>query len=282
MMSFRNERLKRTALPGSTVWLLTDIAEAKGRHALYVRQAPEKLERMREVALIQSAESSSRIEGVIVDPARLGTLLIGSARPRDRSEEEVQGYRRALDHIHRDSRTLAVAGDEVRRLHRLVQEGSGDAGQWKLRDNEILQFPPDGGPPTVRFRPLSAAETPAAMEELCRRYTHAVDQERVPPLVAIAALVLDFLCVHPFRDGNGRVARLLTLLAMYHFDYEVGRYVSLERLVEESRAEYYDALYRSSQSWHDGTHDPLPWTNYLLVIVRRAYAEFAERAGPPA
>src|SRR6185503_15123762 len=122
-------------------------------------------------------------------------------------------------------------------------EGAGDAGQFKSRDNEILEFPKNGGPPRIRFVPTPAKETPAAIAELCRWYTHATDQRKVQPLLATAALVLDFLCIHPFRDGNGRVARLLALLAMYHFDYDIGRYISIERLIEESRDDYYQNLY---------------------------------------
>lgn len=279
MMTFRNHRLKDLALNGSTLWLLTDIAEAKGKQALYERQAPDKLTTLRETALIESAESSNRIEGVVIDPARARPLIIDNARPRDRSEEEVQGYRRALDLIHANAGMIPINSDSIKRLHRLAQEGSGDAGEFKQRDNDIIQYPVDGGPPTVRFKPLPASQTPAAMDELCLAYTFAVDQQRVQPLVAAAALVLDFTCIHPFRDGNGRVSRLLTLLALYHFGYDVGRYISLERLVEQTRQDYYDNLRASSQGWMDGRHDLLPWLNYFLVIVRRAHIELADRAG---
>src|SRR6185295_15722103 len=132
----------------------------------------------------------------------------------------------------------------------------------------------EGAAPIVRFRPVGVAETPAAVEELCVLYRHALNQDLAPPLVAVAALVLDFLCIHPFRDGNGRISRLLTLLALYQHDFEVGRYISLERLVEESRTEYYEVLYLSSQDWHEGRHDPLPWLNYFLTILKRAYREW--------
>ena len=133
--------------------------------------------------------------------------------------------------------------------------------------------------PVVRFRCVKAAETPAAVEELCQHYQHALDQENIPPLIAIAALVLDFLCIHPFRDGNGRVSRLLTLLALYQHGYEVGRYISLERLIEESQESYYECLRLSSQHWHDGKHELTPWFNFFFAIIRRAYVELEERAG---
>jgi Fic family protein len=265
-------------IPASAVWLLTDIAEHKGRHQLFARQSPQALKALLQMALVQSAESSNRIEGVTVEPARLRPLVLGSAKPRDRSEREVRGYRRALDLIHGEWQKLGIGVPTVRRLHVLAQDGSGDAGRWKATDNEIVELRP-GKPPVVRFRPVSAQETPEAMEELCLGYGTAIEQAVVPPLVAVAALILDFLCIHPFRDGNGRVSRLLTLLALYQHGHAVGRYVSTERLVEDSKEDYYEALRRSSQGWHEGKHDFAPWLAFFLSIVRRAYAEFEQRAG---
>jgi Fic family protein len=265
-------------IPTRAVWLLSDIAEHKGRHQLFARQAPQALKALLQMALVQSAESSNRIEGVTVEPSRLRPLVLGGANPRDRSEQEIRGYRRALELIHGRWRDLGVNVETVARLHALAQDGAGDAGEWKTTDNEIVELQP-GRPPAVRFRPVSAKATPKAMEELCRGYRAAVDQSVVPPLVTTAAMVLDFLCIHPFRDGNGRVSRLLTLLALYQHGHEVGRFISTERLIEESKADYYEALRRSSQGWHDGKHDFAPWLAYFLSIVRRAYVEFEQRAG---
>ena len=278
MMSYRNHRFRDFVLPMSTVWLLNDIAEARGKQELYTRQSPQILKALREMALIQSAESSNRIEGVTVAPDRLQPLVLGRARPRDRSEQEVFGYRRALNEIHTRARQLQVSPELIRDLHKRCQEASGDAGQFKKVDNEIVELRADA-PPLIRFRCVPARDTPAAVDELCLVYRHALDQQQVPPLVALAAAVLDFLCIHPFRDGNGRVSRLLTLLALYQHGYEVGRYVSLERLTEESKEDYYEALRRSSERWHEGQHDLLPWLNFFLAVIRRAYAEFEERAG---
>lgn len=277
MMSFRGGRLAGLSLPVSSVWLVNDIAEARGRQDLYTRQAPQLLAALRQTALVQSVESSNRIEGVTVAPDRLVPLVVGDAEPRDRSEEEIRGYRRALDLIHTSAQDLPITPELLQRLHRLIQEGSGDAGQWKRVDNEIIELR-EGAPPLVRFRPVSVAATPEAVEELCLSYRYVVNQNEVPPLLAISALIFDFLCIHPFRDGNGRISRLLTLLALYQHGYEVGRYISLERLVEESRTDYYDVLRRSSEGWHEGKHDLLPWLNYLLAIVKRAYRELEERA----
>jgi Fic family protein len=278
MMTFRDRRLRDHTLPMSTAWLLNDIAEAKGKQELFTRQSPQVLKALREAAIIQSAESSNRIEGVTVAPARLRPLVLGNTRPRDRSEQEVQGYRMALNEIHARHEKLPVTADTMRRLHALCQSAGADAGQFKRVDNEVIQLVP-GAAPVVRFRCVKAKETPAAVDELCLLYRHALDQDHIPPLIAVAGLVLDFLCIHPFRDGNGRVSRLLTLLALYQHGYEVGRYISLERLVEQSKEDYYECLHRSSQRWHEGRHELTPWINFCLAIIRRGYAEFEQRAG---
>lgn len=278
MNSFRNHRLRDLAVPMSTAWLLNDIAESKGRQELYTRQSPQLLKALREMALIQSTESSNRIEGVTVAADRLRPLVLGNTKPRDRSEQEVQGYRRALNEIHTRHEKLAITPDTLKRLHALCQSASGDAGQFKKVDNEVIQLVP-GAAPVIRFRCVKAKETPAAVEELCLLYRHALDQDNIPPMIAIAGLVLDFLCIHPFRDGNGRVSRLLTLLALYQHGYEAGRYVSLERMVEESKEDYYECLHRSSQRWHEGKQELTPWFNFLLAIIRRSYVEFEKRAG---
>ncbi len=202
--------------------------EAKGRQELYEKQSPEVLRTLRELAIVESTESSNRIEGVTVDPGRLRPLVLGRARPRDRSEEEIVGYRNALSWIHTDPGAIAVTPDTIRRLHATAQAGASDAGQWKARDNEILEVLevlPDGRR-IVRFRLVAARATPEGIEQLCLGYRHVADQALLPPLLAVANFVLDFLCVHPFRDGNGRVSRLLTLLLLYHHGFRVGRYVS--------------------------------------------------------
>ena len=278
MMTFRNHRLRDFTVPMGTNWLLNDIAEAKGKQELYTHQSPQALKALREMALVQSVESSNRIEGVTVAPERLRPLVLGHARPKDRSEEDIAGYRRALNLIHSEADRLQITPDLICRLHGLCQEGSGDAGQLKKFDNEVIELRP-GTAPVIRFKCVSAEATPGAIDELCLVYRHAIDQDHIPPLVAIGALILDFLCIHPFRDGNGRVSRLLMLLALYQHGYEVGRYISLERLVEESKEDYYRVLQESSQGWHDGKHDLLLWLNHYLAIIRRAYVEFEQRAG---
>ena len=278
MMTFRNQRLRDHTLPMSTAWLLNDIAEAKGKQELFTHQAPQMLKTLREMALIQSTESSNRIEGITVATARLRPLVLGNARPKDRSEQEVQGYRLALNEIHTRHEKLPITPDTLKHLHALCQGASGDAGQFKRIDNEVVELRP-GAAPIIRFKCVSAKQTPAAVDELCLLYRHALDQDNIPPLIAVAAVNLDFLCIHPFRDGNGRVSRLMLLLQCYHLGYEAGRYISLERLVEESKEDYYEVLNRSSKHWHEGRHELTPWMNLLLAVIRRGYAEFEKRAG---
>ncbi len=278
MMSFRGTRLADFRLPSSTVWLLETLAEHKGKEALYAVQSPQILKALHEMALVESAESSNRIEGVTIERDRLRPLVLGDATPRDRSEEEIAGYRKALNWIHTKHEEISITPDTILNLHSLAQGGTtGDAGKWKATPVDIIEVHPDGER-SVRFRTLSPDQTPAAVEELCVAYNHMMDQRETTPLLATAALVLDFLCIHPFRDGNGRVSRLLTLLALYHHGYGVGRYISHERIVEQAKDRYYDSLHASSSGWHDCTHDILPWTNYLLGTLGMAYREFEERA----
>jgi Fic family protein len=278
MMSFRGDRLAATELPQGTIWLLESLAESKGRQDLYERQSPQILEALRELALVESAESSNRIEGVTVEADRLRPLVLGNTRPRDRSEEEIVGYRRALSWVHTHHEKIAIEPEALLRLHALAQGGTtGDAGQWKRTANDIIAIYPDGRR-EVRFRPLAPDLVPDAVEELCRAFRFSIDQLKVSPLLAVACLVLDFLCIHPFRDGNGRVSRLLTLVALYHRGHRVARYISHERLVEETKESYYEALSASSLGWHEGRHDFMPWLNYLLSCLRMAYREFEERA----
>jgi Fic family protein len=278
MMSFRIDNLSNLSIPASTAWLLSEISESKGRQEVYIRQSPQLLKALREMALVQSVESSNRIEGVEVAHDRLRPLVLGDAKPKDRPEAEIKGYREALNLIHSQASSLDLTPALIQRLHKMIQPKSGDAGQWKRINNEIVEIRP-GVAPVVRFRPLSAKETPAAMDELCMVHRHATDQTKLPPLISDSLLILDFLCIHPFRDGNGRVSRLLALLLLYHRGFEVGRYISLERLVEEAKEDYYEVLRQSSQRWHQGKHPWQHWVNFHLGIIHRASRAFEDRAG---
>ncbi len=273
MLSLRREKLAETGVPLGTSWLLGECMEARGRQNLWLRRKPEVLEVLREQAVIQSAESSNRIEGVTVAPDRLRPIVLGAARPRDRSEEELAGYRQALRWVFSRKRPVTVAPQVVLHLHATAQGGaSGDAGSWKSRDNEIIELLPNGER-RIRFQATPAKETPKAVQLLCDNYHELCGEESIPPLLLVATFVFDFLCIHPFRDGNGRVSRLLTTLLLEQQGFAVSRYVSLERLVEESREDYYAVLHRCSKGWHEGANETVPWWNYFLTVLKRAYRE---------
>ena len=274
MNSFKRENIE---LPLSAVWLSNSIAEYKGKQELYAKQSPQVLKTLLETALIESAESSNRIEGVTVDHARLKPLIIGHSKPRDRSEEEVAGYRKALELIHIKHKSLRITPETIKELHRLCRGESWDAGKWKEKDNDIIRKHADGRVEVI-FKPVSVAKTPEMMKQLCLSYEHSISQLKYPDLYAVACLVLDFLSIHPFRDGNGRVSRLLTLLALYQHGFMVGKYISIERIVEQSKETYYETLNKSSQKWHEAKHNVIPWFNYFLGTVLAAYKEFEERA----
>jgi Fic family protein len=273
------------SIPLSTSWLLSACMEAKGKQDLWIRQKPEVLEALREQAIVQSVESSNRIEGVTVDKDRLRPLVLGHAKPRDRSEEEVAGYRKAIEWAFTRKRQVIIEPRVIQHLHALAQGGtSGDAGKWKRKDNEIIEMLPNGDR-RVRFHPTSARATPKAVAQLCRDYHATCEGEPIPALIAIATFVFDFLCIHPFRDGNGRVSRLVTTMLLLEHGFEVVRYISLERLVEESKSEYYGVLERCSAGWHEKKNEIIPWWNYFLGTVRQGYERFAaqvESADPRA
>jgi Fic family protein len=278
MMTLRQLASRPETIPTATSWSLADLGEARGKQELFTRQAPQKLKVLREHALIESAVSSNRIEGVEVDQARIGTIVFGKPLLRDRDEEEVRGYRDALTLIHGQPTALPVSEETILQMHRMARGQIWDAGQYKEKDSDIIEKLPGGGE-RVRFRTVAPAQTPAFLRESIELW-HACLRERwVHPLIALAAFNLDFLCIHPFRDGNGRVSRLLLQLQGYHLGYEVGRYISLERLIEQNKERYYETLHQSSLHWHEGTHNPWPYINYLLFTLKTAYREFEERVG---
>jgi fido (protein-threonine AMPylation protein) len=221
------------------------------------------------------------LRGVEVEAGRIGTIVFGKPLLRDRNEEEVTGYRDALRLILEQDARLSVSEETVLRLHRMSKGEIWDAGSYKNKDGDIIERYPDGRK-RVRFRPVPAAKTPEAMRELLALREAALNERWMHPLVALAAFNLDFLYIHPFRDGNGRVQRLLLLLQCYHLGYEVGRYISLERLIEQNKEQYYETLEQGSAGWHEGEQDPWPFVNYLLFILKMAYREFGERVGQAA
>ncbi|MGE0884278.1 MAG: Fic family protein [Blastocatellales bacterium] len=281
MNTFRQFNQRPVSLPSTTGWYLADLGEARGKQELFTRQSPQKLKALREHALIESAVSSNRIEGVEVEQSRIGTVIFGQSLLRDRDEEEVRGYRDALRLIHEQGGALKVSEETILRLHALSRGSLGDAGQYKQRDSDIIERYPNGRS-RVRFKTVSAAETPKFLRQLVAEWKECLAARTVHPLIALAAFNLDFLCIHPFRDGNGRVSRLLLLLQLYHLGYEVGRYISLERLIEQNKERYYETLELSSQGWHRAEHDPWPYINFVLYILKQAYQEFESRVGQTA
>ncbi|MEI8244739.1 MAG: Fic family protein [Lentisphaerota bacterium] len=263
-------------LPLATSWMLNDIAEMKGRQQLFTQQSPQKLKVLREHAVIESTVSSNRIEGVQIDDKRIGTVIFGCNNLKDRNEEEIRGYRQALDLIHAGACGMTLNEALILELHRLSRGEIWDSGKLKNKDGDIIETYADGRQ-RLRFRTVSAADTPASLAKLLSLYHDLNSEQRIPPLIALAAFNLDFLCIHPFRDGNGRVSRLLLLLELYHHGFEAGRYISLEKAIEDTKAQYYETLELSSQNWHEQKHNPWYYINYLLFVIKSVYKEFESR-----
>lgn len=265
-------------IPTSVAWSVADLAERRGQQELFTKQSPQRLRVLREHALIESTVSSNRIEGVTIEQSRVKPVILGKSLLRDRDEEEIRGYRDALKLIHEQHKRLSISEKTIKQLHVISRAKIGDAGKYKTKDSDIIEKYADGRS-RIRFRTVSAKQTPSFMHKLLIAWDDTLEEKKIHPLIAVAALNLDFLCIHPFRDGNGRVSRLLLLLMCYQLGFEVGRYISLERLIEENKERYYETLEESSQNWHDGKHDPWPFVNYLLFILKNAYREFEERVG---
>lgn len=277
MRRFDYNRLSEMAVPMRVMQMIARIHELKGRQDLHKEQRPQLLDTLRQVAVIQSTESSNRIENIVVDPARLREIMAERSQPRNRPENEIAGYRSLLDTIHTSAAYIPVRPGVIQQLHRdLYRFSPGEGGVWKRKDNEIEEIMPDGTR-FVRFRAVPAIQTAEAMEQLCQEFNRAWDKKIADELVLLASFVLDFLCIHPFDDGNGRMARLLTLLILYHGGFEVGRFISLERIVEQSKETYYSTLYQSSQGWHENEHELMPWLEYILGVILAAYKEFEGR-----
>ena len=279
MRSLEYDYLLETPISHLQGMTLRALGEYRGRQALYVEQSPEVLETLRKVAMVQSAESSNRIEGITVGPGRVDRIVLKKDEPRDRPEQEVAGYRDVLADIHTNHRMMILSTDLIRRWHMTLYHFTGtEGGSWKERDNAIIEVGTDGRQ-YIRFRTVSALATPEFIERLISLFKLALDQGKTDPLLLVASFVLDFECIHPFWDGNGRIGRLLTLLLLYQRGYDVGRYISLERIVEQSKETYYEALQKSSTGWHEANHDLGPWWNYFLGMLVAAYKEFETRVG---
>ncbi|WP_088228849.1 Fic family protein [Desulfosporosinus sp. FKB] len=279
MMSFRNDKLQGMTWSNETMQLISRIQEYKGKQGLFKQQQPEVLSALQKSAIIQSTESSNRLEGIIVSAKRLNSIVNKNAMPQNRLESEVAGYRDVLATIHTSAVYMNIKSGIILQLHRdLMQYATESGGRYKTSENEITETLPDGTK-RVRFIPVPAWKTAEAVDELIASFLREREQGTINELILIAAFILDVLCIHPFPDGNGRLARLLTLLLLYQTGHEVGRYISLEKIVEETKNQYYETLEQSSKSWHDGNHDLKPWLNYFLVVILKSYQKFEERVG---
>jgi Fic family protein len=278
MMTLKKFNAGLETIPATTSWYLADISESKGRQELYTKQSPQRLNSLKEHALIESAVSSNRIEGVEVEQKRIGTVIFGKSLLSDRSEEEVRGYREALNLIHSQGAKLPITEETCKTLHALTRGEIWDAGKYKEKNGNIIEKRANGTS-SIRFKTVSAKQTPKSMKGLHSAWGDAVKDAGMHRIIALAAYNLDFLCIHPFRDGNGRVSRLLMLLHCYHAGIEVGRYISMERLIEQNKERYYETLKLSSVGWHEGKHNPWHYINFLCFIIKSAYMEFEERLG---
>jgi Fic family protein len=279
MHSLNSNFLDRLRFDSAQAATLRMLGEYRGKQKLFYAQAPEALRGLLQVAMIESSESSNRLEGVTVPANRLKSLVMKQSAPRDRSEQQVAGYRDALALIHESAQHMPVTVGVVLQLHSTLNRYMPNpGGKWKSADNDIIERHADGHV-RVRFKPTPAHLTAVAMDELTTRFSAAAQAGKHDMLVLVPLTILDFLCVHPFHDGNGRVARLLSLMLLYQCGYEVGRYISIERVYEETKQSYYETLEASSQHWHESGHDVFPWLEYFWGVLIRAYREFEERVG---
>lgn len=278
MRKFDYIKIYPTLLTPEIVSLVGKIHEYKGEQALFVETKSDSLVSLLEIAKIQSTEASNKIEGIYTSDERLKKLVQDKTTPHTRNEQEIAGYRDVLTSIHENYDYIPPRPSMILQLHRDLYKfsGSDSGGSYKTSDNVILQTDAEGNQ-FMRFQPVPAWETSEAVEQLCRAYEEALNQTDFDPLLFIPVFVLDFLCIHPFNDGNGRMSRLLTLLLLYRQGYIVGKYISNEKLIEQSKETYHEALRQSSQNWHEERNDYLPFVRYSLGIVAAAYRDFSSR-----
>lgn len=272
------EKWKKLLTP-DIVNYLTTIHEYRGEQRLIAERHADVLESLVEVARIQSTESSNKIEGIYTSDERLKKIVLDKTMPKTRNECEIAGYRDVLNTIHESFQHIPIRDTFILQLHRDLYrfENANDGGKFKTSDN-IIEEEDSQGNKFVRFRPLPAWETPEAIANLCAAYNEAVNRREADPLLIIPMFIIDFLCIHPFNDGNGRMSRLLTLLLLYQHDYIVGKYISLEKLIEKTKDGYYEVLQKSSIGWTEDENDYEPFVKYMLGIITAAYRDFFERA----
>ena len=277
MRKFNYSKLISLNIPANMYDLISKIYEYKGKQELYVANFSDVLDKMIEVAKIQSTKSSNAIEGISTNDTRLEELMNKKSEPKNRNEEEIYGYREVLDIIHENYENIEFTKNNILTLHNRLYSYSGEShkGKFKTTDNSIVETNALGEK-KVRFQPVSAFETENYIEKMISAYNEAL-RLKIPPLLLIPTVIHDFLCIHPFADGNGRISRLLTLLLLYKNGFFVGKYISLEMIIEETKDIYYEELQASSENWHSGTNNNLPFIKYMLSVIYKAYSECDER-----
>lgn len=278
MRAFHFKSVYNKLLTPEVVAYLTQIHEYKGQQNLFIEAKADALSNLLEVAKIQSTEASNRIEGIITTDDRLKKIVREKTMPHTRSEKEIAGYRDVLATIHESHDYISPKPSVILQLHRDLYKFSGKSigGSFKNADNVIAEELPDVQR-GVRFQPVPAWETPEAIRALCDAFQDAMQDAELDPLLLIPIFILDFLCIHPFNDGNGRMSRLLTLLLLYRSGYIVGKYISIEKLISDTKETYYEVLQESSRNWHEGTNDYAPFVTYLLGILVAVYRDFETR-----
>lgn len=278
MRAFHFKSVYNKLLTPEVVAYLTQIHEYKGQQNLFIEAKADALSNLLEVAKIQSTEASNRIEGIITTDDRLKKIVREKTMPQTRSEKEIAGYRDVLATIHESHDYISPKPSVILQLHRDLYKFSGKSigGSFKNADNVIAEEMPDGQR-VIRFQPVPAWETPETIRALCDAFQEAMRDTELAPLLLIPIFILDFLCIHPFNDGNGRMSRLLTLLLLYRSGYIVGKYISIEKLISDTKETYYEVLQQSSRNWHEGTNDYAPFVTYMLGILLAAYRDFETR-----
>lgn len=274
MRIFNYSELKNQKWDSDILSLVAAIYKEVGKQEMYLKQRPEELEKLVEIAKVQSTEASNAIEGIVTTNTRIKQLLEEKTTPKNRDEQEIVGYRDVLNIIHESFDAIPITQNYILQLHKILYGPM--AGRTKSVQNYISVTYPDGRVETL-FTPLAPYETPEALDRICAEYNRVIGNMELEPLIAIPVFIHDFLCIHPFNDGNGRMSRLLTTLLLYRNDFYVGKYISLEAKIAKNKDLYYSALNQAQVGWHEGTDDPVPFIKYLLGTVLAAYKDFEDR-----
>ncbi|EEP28010.1 Fic family protein [Shuttleworthella satelles] len=278
MRNFNYSKIKDKKWDSEVLGLVASIYKYQGKQELYLKQKPEELNKLIEIAKIQSTEASNEIEGIVTTSVRLRQLVEEKTTPRNRNEQEIAGYRDVLNIIHDNFDAIPISKNYILQMHKIMFSHMNNpmAGQTKNVQNYISATYPDGHT-EVLFTPLSPFETPEALDKICNEYNKVIGNLELEPLITIPIFIHDFLCIHPFNDGNGRMSRLLTTLLLYRSGFYVGKYISLEALIAKNKSAYYDALGQAGGYWHEENEDILPFLKYILGTILAAYKEFEDR-----